>query len=41
MKNKVDEDPSNPIWDFSTSVPFKTLVIQNQDQYPLRHMTKK
>ena len=41
MKNKVDETPSNPICSFSTSVPFKTLMTQHRDQFPLRHMKKK
>ena len=28
-KNKVDENPSNPRWEFSTSVSFKKLITQH------------
>ena len=41
MNNEVEETPPNPIWEFLTSVPFKTLIKQHQDQLPLRHMAKK
>ena len=30
MKNKFDETPSNPGWEFLTDVPFKTLIAQHQ-----------
>ena len=39
-QNKVDENPSNSRWYFLTSVPFKTLITQHQDQFPSRHMAK-
>ena len=29
-KNKFDKNPSNPIWEFLTSVPLKTLITQHQ-----------
>ena len=40
MKNKVYETPSNPRWEFLTSVQFKTLIKQHQDWLPLRQMVK-
>ena len=40
MNNKVDETSSNPIWGFSRTVTFKTLITQHQDQFPLKHMAK-
>ena len=30
MKNKADETPSNPIWEFLTSVPLKNLITKYQ-----------
>ena len=41
MKNNVDETPSTPRWYFSTIFPFKTLITQHQDQFPLRFMAKR
>ena len=40
MENKFDETPSNPKWNMFTSIPFKKLITQHQDRYPLRHMAK-
>ena len=40
MKNKDNETPYNPGWDFSTSVPFKTLITQHQNRLTLIHMKK-
>ena len=41
MKNKFDETPSNPGWEFLTDIPFKTLIAQHQHWLTLRHMKKK
>ena len=38
MKNKVDENPSNPRWGFLKGVPFRTLITQHQDQLSLRYI---
>ena len=40
IKNKVDKTPPNTRWEFLTSVPFKTLITQHQDQFPSRHTEK-
>ena len=40
-KNKIDETPSNPIWEFLTSVLFKTLITKYQYIFPLGNMAKK
>ena len=41
MKTNVYDTPPNPKWYLSTSVSFKTLITQHQDQLPLGHMKKK
>ena len=41
MNTKVDDTSSNPRWDFLTSVPFKTLITQHQDQLTLRNTKNK
>ena len=40
-KTNVDNTPSDSLWDFSTSVPFLTLITYRQYLLPLRHMAKK
>ena len=41
MKSNVDDTPSNNKWNFSRSDPFKTLITQHQDLFPLIHTLKK
>ena len=41
LRTNVDETTFNPIWYFPTSFTFKTLIIQYQAQFPLRHRAKK
>ena len=38
--NKVDDTQYNPKWDFSKSVPFKTLITQHKDWFSLNLMAK-
>ena len=40
IKTNIDESTSIPRCDFSTCVTFKTLIIQYQHWFPLRHMEK-
>ena len=38
-KNKLDETPLNPRWEFLTGVPFKRLITQHQYILPLRQIS--
>ena len=40
MKNKVDENLSNPRWYLSKIVPFTALITLHEDLLPLGHMAK-
>ena len=40
MKNKFDEIPSNPRWNFSASVSFRTLITQHQYRFSIETQVK-
>ena len=35
----MDETPSSQKWDFQTSLPFKGFIKEDQDIFPLSHMS--
>ena len=40
-KNRTDETPSTPKWDYQTCLLFKTFILKNKDRLSLMHIGKK
>ena len=39
--NQMNETPSLVKWEYQTCIPFKTVIKENKDRLPLRHMDKR